>query len=48
VPEHILTFAWNEFEEGGWICPTWTPAGEPDTSHTDAFRDVVRYWRERL
>lgn len=48
VPEHILTFAWNEFEEGGWICPTWTPDGEPDTSHTDAFRDVVRYWRERL
>ena len=48
VPEHILTFAWNEFEEGSWICPTWTPEGEPDTSHTDAFRDVVRYWRERL
>lgn len=48
VPGHILTFAWNEFEEGGWICPTWTPDGEPDTSHTDAFRDVVRYWRERL
>jgi len=48
VPEHILTFAWNEFEEGSWICPTWTPDGEPDTSHADAFRDVVRYWRERL
>ncbi len=48
VPGHILTFAWNEFEEGSWICPTWTEDGVPDMSHTDAFRDVVRYWRERL
>ena len=47
LPDHILTFAWNEFEEGAWICPTWTE-GEPDTSHTESFKEVVRFWRERL
>lgn len=39
---HFLTFAWNEFEEGAWICPTWTPDG-PDVSRVKAFREIVRY-----
>ena len=38
---HIITFAWNEFEEGGWICPTWTPQG-PDTSRVKAFAEAAR------
>lgn len=38
---HIITFAWNEFEEGGWICPTWTPDG-PDTTRVKAFAEAAR------
>ena len=45
---HILTFAWNEFEEGGWICPIWRPDGKPDTSRLRAFRKVTDFWRETL
>lgn len=36
----ILIYAWNEFDEGGWICPTWTPRG-PDASRLDAIRRVL-------
>ena len=45
---HILSFAWNEFEEGGWICPTWRPDGRPDTSRVEAFRKVGDLWRRTL
>ena len=45
---HILTFAWNEFEEGGWICPTWRPDGNPDTARVRAFRRVGDCWRRAL
>ena len=38
---HVLTYAWNEFEEGAHICPTWTPNG-PDTSRLKAFAKVIR------
>ena len=41
---HVLTFAWNEFEEGGFICPTWSPNG-PDTSRLEAFAKVVRIFK---
>lgn len=41
VPNQMLTFAWNEFEEGGWICPTWTTQG-PDVSRIEAFAKSVR------
>lgn len=43
---HFLTFAWNEFEEGGWICPTWTPDG-PDVSRVKAFRELVSYLKSK-
>jgi hypothetical protein len=42
----VIIYAWNEHDEGGWICPTWTPSGKPDTSRLDAIRAVLR--RERL
>jgi hypothetical protein len=32
-------YAWNEFDEGGWICPTWT-AGGADHSRLDALAAV--------
>ena len=39
---HVLVFAWNEFEEGGWICPTVGKGGAVDRSRLMAFRSVVR------
>ena len=38
----IIIYAWNEHDEGGWLCPTWTPSGQPDTSRLDAVRAVLR------
>ena len=45
---HIMMFAWNEFEEGGWICPTYN---EDLTINTDKVRGVakmIKYWKETL
>lgn len=42
---HILVFAWNEFEEGGFLCPTLGCNGEPDTARLDAFKEAVQYWK---
>ncbi|MBQ9544098.1 MAG: hypothetical protein IJV00_03095 [Clostridia bacterium] len=48
VPDRIHAFAWNEFEEGGYICPTKAPDGGICTSHLDSFADAVRFWRKTL
>ncbi|MBQ8508311.1 MAG: hypothetical protein IJ493_00195 [Clostridia bacterium] len=46
---HILTFAWNEFEEGGWICPTYTADGRlVDTRHLAVFSRIADLWRQEL
>ena len=43
---HVLTFAWNEFEEGAWICPTLGPyATTPDTRYRDAFAKIAHAWK---
>jgi len=34
----ILTYAWNEFDEGGWLAPTYSEG----TARLDAIRDVLR------
>jgi len=40
--DHVLTFAWNEFEEGGYICPLWAPNGGANTARLKAFCKVSR------
>ena len=45
---HILTFAWNEFEEGGMICPTVGKDGKPDTSRVKTFAKIADYFRREL
>lgn len=45
---HILTFAWNEFEEGGYLCPTRGQNGQPNTELLDAFAKCVAYWKTTL
>ncbi len=43
---HVLTFAWNEFEEGAWICPTLGPSpSTPDTHCRDTFAQISRLWK---
>lgn len=34
----VLIYAWNEFDEGGWLCPTLSEG----TSRIDAMREVLR------
>jgi hypothetical protein len=38
----VIVYAWNEHDEGGWLAPTWTPAGKPNTERLDAVRAVLR------
>lgn len=35
-----LIYAWNEHDEGGWMCPTLTNSG-PDTSRIEALKKVL-------
>ena len=47
-PANTLTvYAWNEHDEGGWLCPTWTKGGQPDVTRLEAVRKVLRPWSER-
>ena len=48
APRHILSYAWNEFEEGGYICPTFLPDGGLDTSRVKAFRNAVEYLKNEF
>ena len=38
----ILIYAWNEYDEGGWLSPTWQENGEPETSRLRAIQTVLR------
>lgn len=42
VKDQLLVFAWNEFEEGGWLCPTLGADGLPDTTRLEAFAQAVK------
>lgn len=39
-----LTFAWNEFEEGGFLCPTLGADGQPDTRLMNAFARIKQQY----
>ncbi len=41
----VIVYAWNEHDEGGWLCPTWMPDGKPDTSRLDALGALLHSWR---
>jgi len=38
----VILYAWNEHDEGGWLCPTWTPTGRPDQQRLEAIRKVLK------
>jgi hypothetical protein len=37
----VIVYAWNEHDEGGWLCPTLGADGEPDASRLQAI-DAMR------
>ena len=45
---HIMIFAWNEFEEGGWICPTYNQDLSINTERVDAVARIVKRWKKAL
>ena len=47
VPGQMLVFAWNEFEEGGWICPTKGADGDVDLTRCRDFRRAVDFLKGR-
>lgn len=45
---HIMMFAWNEFEEGAWICPTYNEDLTINTERVGAVAKMIKYWKETL
>jgi predicted glycoside hydrolase/deacetylase ChbG (UPF0249 family) len=41
VANALIIYAWNEYDEGGWIAPTWTPQGIPNTERLKAIKDIL-------
>ncbi|MHC4251871.1 MAG: glycoside hydrolase family 71/99 protein [Planctomycetota bacterium] len=37
----VIIYAWNEYDEGGWLAPTRGADGSPDASRLDAIRRVL-------
>lgn len=45
----ILIFAWNEFEEGGYICPTYDDNGKNiNTDRVRALAHIVSEWKKKI
>jgi hypothetical protein len=42
VANAIIIYAWNEHDEGGWLAPTWTQDGRPNTDRLDAIRRILK------
>jgi concanavalin A-like lectin/glucanase superfamily protein/glycosyl hydrolase family 141/parallel beta helix pectate lyase-like protein len=38
----VIVYAWNEYDEGGWLAPTRGADGVPDTGRLDAIRTVLQ------
>ena len=45
---HIMIFAWNEFEEGGWICPTYNQDLSINTERITAVSKIIKHWKKAL
>jgi hypothetical protein len=42
VANAIIIYAWNEHDEGGWLEPTWTANGRPNTDRIDALARILK------
>jgi hypothetical protein len=38
----VIIYAWNEHDEGGWLLPTWTQSGKPNTARLEAIGRILR------
>ncbi|HEY3325252.1 MAG TPA: hypothetical protein VGP72_32670 [Planctomycetota bacterium] len=38
----IIVYAWNEYDEGGWIAPTLGADGKPNLERLEALREILR------
>ena len=38
----IIIYAWNEYDEGGWLCPTLSPDGSSNSDRLNALSRVLR------
>lgn len=38
----VIAYAWNEHDEGGWLCPTRGPDGKPDKGRVEAVGALLR------
>ncbi len=45
---HMIVFAWNEFEEGAWICPTYDGKGGVTRERIGTFAEITANWRAKL
>ena len=45
---HIMMFAWNEFEEGAWICPTYNEDLSVNTDRISAISELSEYWKNNF
>lgn len=43
---HFMAFAWNEFEEGGWICPTYNDDLSINTDRISTFAKIIEEWKK--
>ena len=41
-PEYCVCFAWNEFEEGGYLCPTLGKDGKPNSTILKGLNRALR------
>lgn len=40
-----IIYAWNEFDEGGWLAPTLSPDGTANLQRVEAVGGAIREWR---
>lgn len=41
----LIMYAWNEHDEGGWLCPTWGEGGRTNTDRLDALAAMLKTYR---
>ena len=38
----VILYAWNEFDEGGWLCPTYMDGEKINTDRINALSEVLK------
>ena len=41
IARAVIIYAWNEYDEGGWLAPTRAADGRPDTGRLDGIRSIL-------